>query len=979
MKLPQFQKPKWNYLAIAFALPFAIFLGFMIVADCPPFGSKSMLYSDMWHQYFPFFKAFRLALKRGDSLLFSWNVGMGMDYLGLISYYLASPLNLLSVLVPDNWVLPYFSLLTPVKLGLASLFFAIFLKKNFRKDDFSIALFGSFYSLCAWALGYQWNIMWLDTFALLPLVALGTISLLRDRKFILYTVTLFLSIFSNYYIGFFTCIFVLLLFICYQICRCKSPMRLLKDLLCIALFSILAIGMTAVLELPALGALGNTQSSVNSFPQNFSLNIVPYADCADAREAWNNVKLAKLSDELTFSLWFTAVRVSFKPVFAGMVTVASNMGGGITPTFKEGLPNLYCGVGTMILVFLFLTSRQVKLRDKLCSVFLLLFFMASFVIRQLDYIWHGFHFTNMIPYRFSFLYSFVMLYMAYRAWLVRDRFRTWQVALAGMLTLIILLLSDNIAKIPAALGASGELIDLLGQVIAANASGDKALANSTAETLRALYKIHGPAIVYLAFNAIFFGLYMALLLYPRLHRALPDKSDREKILALCRERRNRRILAGSLLSFMMVLELIMNVANFGANFSYYDIGRYPYPKGGEYTASMIRYMKEREDSLFYRTEVTHTQTLNDAALNDYNGISTFTSSANVKVTEFMRVLGYGAKNTYNRYCFEESSPVSNLFLSLKYMLERQGTVESNPYFTEIHQYGDVHLLENNAYLPLGFLSNNELAEIDFYAGPVSTFHLQNVIFSAATGIQESVWNNTDPEWLTITGENVEITLDSGNGYCGYTSSYGGKLIYRYTVENDGFLCVDLSMNARNDYSVYLNGKYLFSESVSLPQTMAISNVKAGDVVELRMTCKAGETSNMTIHAALLDDEVFRRGYEVLAASTMELTSFSNTKITGSISCDRDGLMYTSIPYDGNWYATVDGEEAEIVLVGDVMVALNLTEGDHEIVFTYRNKAFAAGLGISLVCLGIFLSLAYLQHRTWCDAKLRQLKKMLKRK
>ena len=36
---------------------------------------------------------------------------MGVDYLGLIAYYLASPLNLFSVLVPESLVLEYFSLL----------------------------------------------------------------------------------------------------------------------------------------------------------------------------------------------------------------------------------------------------------------------------------------------------------------------------------------------------------------------------------------------------------------------------------------------------------------------------------------------------------------------------------------------------------------------------------------------------------------------------------------------------------------------------------------------------------------------------------------------------------------------------------------------------------------------------------------------------------------------------------------------------
>ena len=191
---------KPNPLVISFLIPFVAILALMIFVGAVPFGNKSLLYSDMWHQYFPFFKAYRQAILSGDSLLFNWNVGMGVDYLGMISYYLASPLNLLSVILPESWVLPYFSLLLPIKLGLASLFFAFFLKKLFNKNDLSIALFGSFYGLCAWALGYQWNTMWLDTFALLPLVALGTIYLLRDNKFILYTVTLALSILINYYI-----------------------------------------------------------------------------------------------------------------------------------------------------------------------------------------------------------------------------------------------------------------------------------------------------------------------------------------------------------------------------------------------------------------------------------------------------------------------------------------------------------------------------------------------------------------------------------------------------------------------------------------------------------------------------------------------------------------------------------------------------------------------------------------------------------
>jgi len=102
MKLSQLLHRKWNYNVLAFAFPFVGMLFVMLISQYVPFGKYSMLYSDMYHQYFPFFKEFRRALLSGESLLYNWSVGLGMDYLGLYAYYLASPLNLLSILVPEN-------------------------------------------------------------------------------------------------------------------------------------------------------------------------------------------------------------------------------------------------------------------------------------------------------------------------------------------------------------------------------------------------------------------------------------------------------------------------------------------------------------------------------------------------------------------------------------------------------------------------------------------------------------------------------------------------------------------------------------------------------------------------------------------------------------------------------------------------------------------------------------------------------------
>jgi len=193
------------------------------------------------------------------------------------------------------------------------------------------------------------------------------------------------------------------------------------------------------------------------------------------------------------------------------------------------------------------------------------------------------------------------------------------------------------------------------------------------------------------------------------------------------------------------------------------------------------------------------------------------------------------------------------------------------------------------------------------------------------------------------------------------------------------MCLDLTMPARNSFNVYLNGAHLYSESLTLPQTLAVCEVVPGDVVEVRITCKANESNNMTIRPAIMDDAIFRDGYDVLSASTLKLTEFTNTKIVGNITCDRDGLLYTSIPYDGNWKAMVDGKEAEISLVADVMVALELSEGEHEIVFVYENKAFNVGLVISIVCLLAFLGILYWDHRVWCNDKLRKAWSKISRK
>jgi uncharacterized membrane protein YfhO len=174
--------------------------------------------------------------------------------------------------------------------------------------------------------------------------------------------------------------------------------------------------------------------------------------------------------------------------------------------------------------------------------------------------------------------------------------------------------------------------------------------------------------------------------------------------------------------------------------------------------------------------------------------------------------------------------------------------------------------------------------------------------------------------------------------------------------------MDLTLSKKNNYSVSKNGFELYSETYSLPQMIAVSQVQPGDVIEIRFTCKANEKGTINVNACLLDEELFRQAYDVLNTSTLELTTFRNTLVEGTIDCDRDGLLYTSIPQDGNWKATVDGESVQIIPVGDAMVAVALTKGTHTVRFTYENGAFSLGWKVTLLCMIVFAALVYVYYQ-----------------
>lgn len=362
-------------LIAACIVPMILMVIIFIQRGIFPFGEESFLRTDMYHQYAPFFSEFQYKLTHGGSLLYSWDVGMGVNFSALYAYYLASPLNWLLILCPGSLVIEFMTYMIVLKTGLAGLAMAWYLRRHCKTRDFGIAFFGIFYAMSGYMAAYSWNIMWLDCIILFPLIVLALERLVKDGKGIWYCLLLGLSILSNYYISIMTCIFMVLYFIALLVLdEDMTWEKFIGRSFQFGIYSMLAGGLAAAVLLPEIYALQMTASGDFNFPKTFT-QYFPIIDMF-ARHIGN------VETEIGLDHW----------------------------------PNIYCGVAVLMLFLLYLGSRKIKGKEKVVYCTMLLFFFASFSFNILNFIWHGFHYPNSLPCRQSYIYIFLMLLMCYQAY-----------------------------------------------------------------------------------------------------------------------------------------------------------------------------------------------------------------------------------------------------------------------------------------------------------------------------------------------------------------------------------------------------------------------------------------------------------------------------------------------------------------------------------------------------------------------------------
>lgn len=377
---------------ISFGITAVYLLIVMIVADVAPFGENAFTKVDSIHQYIPFMADYQDKLKHGGSLLYTWKVGGGMNFLSLLLYYMACPLNLILVFFSKRGTTAAFSILMAFKVAFSSGAFAYMLSRRKKKpeNNMLMAAFGISFGLCNYIVGYSWNIMWMDCIMVLPLLILGYERMMKDKDFKLYVLSLFYVLYCNYYIAFILCIFLVLWFFS---SGHESIKKFFMDGIRFALMSILAAGMAAFSLLTAFFAITKTASAKLSFPK--------FEFYGKFFDQWK------------------------KAIFLSRAVNADNFDGNI---------NLYAGTIAIFGIFLFLVTDRISLIERIRKGLLMAILLLSFNTKLLNYIWHGFHDQFGIPNRFSICFTFTELYLAYLAVAKIKQTKFYRIIIAMLLT-----------------------------------------------------------------------------------------------------------------------------------------------------------------------------------------------------------------------------------------------------------------------------------------------------------------------------------------------------------------------------------------------------------------------------------------------------------------------------------------------------------------------------------------------------------------
>lgn len=875
---------KNRYPLLAAGCTLILMLAVYFAYELIPFGNKTILRMDLYHQYGPLFAELYERVLGGDSLLYSWTTGGGGAFLGNFFNYLSSPFGIIMFIFGHENMPEAIAAMILLKACTASFTFSYFLSK--KRDATPVtSAFGVLYACCGYFIAYYWNLMWLDAFYLFPLVMLGIEKLISERKMKLYIASLTLTFITNYYMAYMVCIFSVLYFIYYYFCCFSATETYLGKL-----------------KKPEKGIFAKL-SYIYDCGRNSK-----FID-SGVRFALSSVASAALSAFSLIPVYFVLKNCSatsgtfpaeFKTYFSIFDFLANHLAY-LDPTIRSSgtdvLPNVYCGILTVMLVPLFIFSDKIKIREKIFSIGILGVMFASCYTNYLNYIWHGFHFPNDLPYRFSYMYSFLLLVFAYKAIGIIKEFSNKQIIGVGVATVFFIILVQEIGS--KNFSETGVWISLAFVGIYCLALG--ILKNDKyPKTAAAVLLLCSVCAEYLVANTNNYSMDQLKSNFAGDYQSFTEiKEDIDED-------------AGDGIYRM---ELTSLRARMDPAWYYYN---------GVSTFSSMAY--EKVSNLQYHLGMFG------------NYINSYTYNRQTAVYNAFFALDYIVDNS-----------------------EKNTTELNPDYYTQIAENEPFTAYRNEYSLPIAFRVNSDIKNWSHEnANPFEVqgelFEAATGLKDVFTDMDfEGVQTNGVSCNYEAYGDSGCYPYTSTG-----TLTSNASITYYLSVKESGNAYIYFKTGASNvdNITVTIGTDIAISQSVdSKPFILDLGYLEAGTKISVFAPIDEGDSGYTYLYAVTLNDEVFKKGYDTLKADSLNTEVFDETYIKGTLTASSDGVIYTSVNYDNGWSVYIDGEKVEkddIFAIGDALLGINVSKGTHTLELKYSPEGLTLGIAVSVITLILLL-------------------------
>lgn len=834
---------------LSFLLPVVILFLAYIAFQVWPFGARSVLSLDLNAQYVYYYDYMYDVFAGDESIWYSWSRNLSGEFMGIIGYYLASPFNLLVWIFPREWITEGLMTMMLAKAGASGLACAFFLRKHRGCGRTATVCFSVMWALCGYFVVQTMNPMWLDGLVALPLVAMGVERICDKRKFMLYVLSLVYIFVANFYIGYMVGIFSALYFAWY-LASGKSENKCFGEycgsVLMYGVSSVSGILMSCFMILPVYKSLSNGKFAFSD--PDYSLV--------------ENFNIADIFIKL-FPTEYDTVRM-------------------------EGMPILYAGTLALVCTILYFTCRRFSARERISSAVLAGVMVLCMYIRPVDMMWHGGQMPNWLPYRYSFMISFLLIILGAQAFDKLDKVRGRAFAAAFAVPFAMLLYAD--------LGDESEYYE---QVL--------------------------TVVIPLACLAVMLILAWAY------------KKHRGKamciVLAVC-------VCGEAFLNTSQSLYQMHDDIVFSTRESYrWDI---PLTRG-------VTEQIHEQDPDFYRMEKTFHRCVNDDIALRMYGMSHSSSTLNAKAIALLKSLGFAAREHYTRY--DGATELTDDIFGVRYVFATDSKTVPYTETVPVETETAISVYKNTDELGIAYLADKGIIGFDLNEySPFQAQNKLASMLSGKKGT--AVFKAIDDVTFDSENIKIGSTTDAHYSYRKKNKDSDAWIEYTVTAAADGPVYMYLPTKYERETQLYVNdiyrGNYFLYENYSIEY---LGTYSKGDTlrVKLKLLDDAVYFTNAWfyyIDAASM--QRFHTAMDGLNASTT-LTRTGGCTLELSVNAPEDCALFTTIPAEEGWTVKIDGEYVNWdTCLDDSLIAVPVTAGQHTIVLNF----YPAGLSTGLILSGI---------------------------